>query len=136
MNAVSVPSPSHFVKHLRTLWHTCTLSLHFAHCETLGNTLAHLTMCTSLHTTSKLHTFLWENCWHTCKAPPNVAHYTDRITGSENIVSLYQTQIVSSILPKLSGIVSNMSLSTITSPLHSIVLHCVDEMITFTNRCL
>ena len=54
MNAVSVPSPSHFVKHLSPLWHTCTLPQQFAHCETLDNTVAQ--MHTSLHTTSKLHT--------------------------------------------------------------------------------
>ena len=61
MNAVSVPSPSHFVKHLSPLWHTCTLPHQFAHCETLDNTVAQ--MHTSLHTTSKLHT-LWNTRGH------------------------------------------------------------------------
>ena len=45
MNAVSVPSPSHFVKHLSPLWHTCTLPQQFAHCDAWQHcgTDAHIT---------------------------------------------------------------------------------------------
>ena len=100
MNAVSVPSPSHFVKHLSPLWHTCTLPHQFAHCETLDNTVTQ--MHTSLHTTSKLHT-LWNTRGHrrhsrrleTLKdtiAKKSALHRPHYMVWSENTVSLYHSK--------------------------------------------
>ena len=100
MNAVSVPSPSHFVKHLSPLWHTCTLPQQFAHCETLDNTVAQ--MHTSLHTTSKLHT-LWNTRGHRRHsrrletledtiAKNSALHRPHYMVWSENTVSLYHSK--------------------------------------------
>ena len=112
MNAVSVPSPSHFVKHLTTLLHTSTLSQNFAqfaHCVMLDNTQA---QCGNMHITAKhqaqtsqsftLCETLEDTCWHTRKPLQHFAHlHTLRDTGKGRVALLGQKILYLCYTPKL-----------------------------------